>query len=394
MKRSFNHLYIILGAVLLQLSLGSIYSWTLFNEAIHYKYGWEFSNIIITYSLTISVFAFTTMFSGRLLDKFGARKIATIGGILYGTGVMLTSRADTLLELYLYYGVIGGVGVGFAYVCPLATAIKWFPKRKGLVAGIVVGAFGLGSLLFKSIIESSLNEIGLSNTFFRLGFIYLILSVTGALLLSPPPKQKEELSNKTKNNKQHRVRDMVKTKNFYLIWITYFLGCISGLLVIGSATEIGLVMAKVSFSQAAEAVVVIALFNATGRLFWGAISDKIGCKLSLFIMFIITTIAMFLLTILNLNVLSLYLLLAFVAFGFGGFLVVYPTITSEYFGIENLGQNYGVIYQAYGIAALFGPIIFKIAGSYVTTFLISGSLSLLGALLIVFIKRDQLIVKN
>ncbi|MBN2619229.1 MAG: MFS transporter, partial [Spirochaetales bacterium] len=116
MLRKRYRFLIILGAVLMQVSIGAIYSWTLFNEPLHEKFGWDYSSILLTYSLTIFVFAFTTLFSGRLLDKYGPRKIGIIGGILYGVGVILTSRATSIYQLYLFYGVIAGIGVGFVYV--------------------------------------------------------------------------------------------------------------------------------------------------------------------------------------------------------------------------------------------------------------------------------------
>lgn len=380
-----SRFWIIVGAVLLQIPIGAIYSWTLFNEALHEKFMWDIGDIIFTYSLTIFVFALTTIFSGRLLDKYGAKLIATIGALLYGSGVLLTSSADTLFELYLFYGIIGGIGVGFVYVCPLATCIKWFPQKKGLVTGIVIGAFGIGSLVFKSIIQALLITRGVSETFFWLGIIYLVLTITGAQLLREPKKTTCKTTLKKLENSNFTVRQMVKTKNFYFIWISYLFACIGGLLVIGSAMEIGLQMAGASFEQAAQAVAIMAIFNATGRLFWGAISDHIGTKPSTTIMFILTAIAMFLLSYLELNIPLFYILIALTTFCFGGFLVIYPAITTEYFGVQNIGKNYGVIYQAYGIAALCGPLLLK--NSY--TFIISGILAIIGAIFIIQINKSK-----
>lgn len=387
MKIEKERIIILFGAILMQICVGAIYSWTLFNEALHAKFHWEISDILITYSLTIFVFAFTTMFSGRLLDKYGSKIIGTIGGILYGGGVMLTSTADSLPELYLFYGVIAGIGVGFVYVCPLTTCIKWFPNKKGLVTGIVIGAFGLGSLVFKEIIQSSIINYGISESFLRLGIIYLILTVTGARLLKEPKtcKKTHAINNKPEN--LFTVRTMVKTKNFYLIWFSYFFGCIGGLLIIGSAMEIGLEVAHLTFIQAAGSVAIIAISNTSGRLFWGIISDHIGCKKSAVLMFIVTAIALILLSFVPLNQLLFYILIGVITFCFGGFLVLYPTITSEYFGVTNLGRNYGVVYQAYGIAALCGPFLLKYSANYITPFVFAGITSIFGSLLISQIKK-------
>lgn len=125
-----NGWVVVFGAVLLQVCLGAIYSWSLFNQPLMDKYGWTKDQVIFTYSLAIFVFAASTIISGRLVDKHGPRKIATFGGILYGAGMMLASVASTLPMLYIAYGVLAGAGVGFAYVCPLSTCVKWFPDKK------------------------------------------------------------------------------------------------------------------------------------------------------------------------------------------------------------------------------------------------------------------------
>ncbi|MGL5085327.1 MAG: MFS transporter [Clostridium sp.] len=152
-EKTKNRWLVILGAVLIQICIGSVYSWSLFNQPLIDKFGWDKSDIVFTFSIVVFVFAFTTMFSGRLQDKIGPKKVALIGGALYGTGLILSSFANHIFHLYLYYGIIGGIGIGFAYVCPISTCIKWFPDRKGFITGVVVGAFGLGSLIFKSLIE-------------------------------------------------------------------------------------------------------------------------------------------------------------------------------------------------------------------------------------------------
>lgn len=386
MRINTDGIAIIPGAIIMQISIGAIYSWTLFNEALHHKFAWTINDIIITYSLTIFIFALTTIFSGRILDRFGPRLTGSIGAILYGTGVMLTSTADSLIELYIFYGIIAGIGVGFVYVCPLTTCIKWFPRKKGLVTGIVIGAFGMGSLVFKNIIQVNIITYGVSETFLILGITYLTLTLTGAQLLKNPCEKSQNILIQ-KADKIYKVRTMIKTKNFYFIWLSYFFACIGGLLVIGSATEIGLDVAKISFIEAAGAVTIIAISNGIGRLFWGAISDHIGCKKSVICMFILTTISMILMGYITLTLEIFYILIAIITFCFGGFLVIYPTITSEYFGITNMGRNYGVIYQAYGLAALCGPLLLKSTTGYSSAFLISGITSAFGALFILQIKK-------
>ncbi len=180
--------------------------------------------------------------------------------------------------------------------------------------------------------------------------------------------------------------EMVKTKNFPLLWIAYLFGTMSGLLVIGLARDIGIELAGLSPSTAATAVSAVAIFNATGRLFWGTLSDKIGRIKVVTILFGITTVCMVLKSVLSLNIISYFLTLGGVTFCFGGFLSVYPTITGDFFGLKNLGSNYGFMYQAYGIAALVGPLISAAAGNLKLTFIISAILSLIGLIISLFIR--------
>ncbi len=390
-NKTINRWFVVLGVILLQMCIGAIYTWSLFNQPLIDKFGWTNNEVFLTYSIAVFVFGFSTIFSGRLQDKIGPRKVATIGAILYGGGIMLTSTATSLIQLYIYYGIIAGAGVGFAYVCPLSTCVKWFPEKKGFITGIAVGAFGLGSLVFKSIIEHFIAASGVSSTFLYLGIIYAVLGLIGAQFLILPStvqNSKIESSNGTKQN-QFSAGEMIKTKSFYFIWIMFLFGCMSGLLVIGLAKDIGMNLAGLKASVAANAVAMIALFNAGGRLIWGTLSDKLGRIRVVTFMFIITALCMVVMSIFTLNYVTFFVCLGGIAFCFGGFLSVFPTITGEFFGIKNLGSNYGVVYQAYGIAALAGPLIVTNVGGLKPTFLIAAVLSLVGMVLTFIVKQPE-----
>lgn len=385
-QKSVNRWSVVFGAVLLQVCLGAIYSWSLFNQPLMDKFGWSNEEVYMTYSIAIFVFAFSTIISGRLQDKIGPRKVATIGGLLYGGGLILASFATSLPMLYFCYGVLGGAGVGFAYVCPLSTCVKWFPEKKGFITGIAVGAFGAGSLVFKSIIQHFLGTVGVSSTFLYLGIIYLVLVVIGAQFLKLPEAS-------TSNNKTAAIEgvnltvgEMIKEKSFYFIWVMFMLGCMPGLLVIGLAKDIGIEMVGLDPMVAANAVALIALFNAGGRLAWGTISDKLGRVEVVLVMFVLTAVSLIALAVLPLNLVLFFICLAGIACSFGGFLALFPTITGEFFGIKNLGANYGVVYQAYGVAAIIGPIIKKSSNGFNQTFIIAAGCAVAGAVLTVMVK--------
>ncbi|MEM9424350.1 MAG: MFS transporter, partial [Spirochaetota bacterium] len=231
-----NRYLVLIGALILQICLGSIYTWSLFNAPLSQAYGWEVAEIVLTFSIAIFCFAITTIFAGKLQKKLGFRKVATIGGFLYGSGVLLTGLALMYMPLlpliYITYGVLAGAGVGFAYVCPLAALVKWFPKIKGTITGIGVGAFGLGSVVFKPIIKILLEnpDIGAEKTFLYIGAIYWILCVLAAQLFAEPEKNSSISAPLDELKREFSVGEMVRTPAFYMMWLMFFLGCIPGLL--------------------------------------------------------------------------------------------------------------------------------------------------------------------
>ncbi len=371
-----NRLTIIFGAILVQMCIGTIYSWSLFNEPLMNKLGKTESEVVISFSIAVFIFALSTILSGRLQDKIGPRIVATIGGFLYGGGIILSAFSSNLLTLYITYGIIGGMGVGFAYVCPITTSLKWFPNKKGLITGVSVGAFGLGSLVFKFIIQGLLTSYGISHTFIYIGIIYLVLILLGAQFLVVPNNLKETNTLHTKNH--YQVKEMLKTKSFYYIFSLYLLGCSSGLLVIGLAKDIGVDFVQLDPITASNAVVVIALFNASGRIIWASLTDKLNIFSVVLFMFLFTSLFMGILSFIPLNTFLYFFSLSGIALCFGGFLAVFPIITGRFYGLKNHGANYGVMYQAYGIAALLGPLINQIIGQLMTTFMISTFLSIIG----------------
>ncbi|MFJ1627153.1 L-lactate MFS transporter [Marinilactibacillus psychrotolerans] len=386
MKISFNRWWVVIGAVLVQLCIGGVYTWSLFNQPLSDAYGWDSNGVYLAYSMVIFIFALTTIVSGRLQDKYGPRKIATIGIILYSLGLMLTSTAESLWQLYLYYSVISGVGIGFVYVCPLSTCVKWFPDKKGFITGIAVGSFGLGGFLFNSFIQSFIASVGVSKAFFYQSVIYIIIGLIGAQLLRQPKVNTEEVSSKIINDNEFTVTQMMQTKSFYLIWFIYLTGTITGLLVIGLARDIGIDVAGLAPAVAANAVALAAIFNAVGRITWGILSDKFGRLRVISIMFVLTAIAVGLLSTITPNAWLFFGIVAMIAFCFGGFLAVIPPLTSDYYGIQNLGANYGLVYQGYGIAALVGPMLISLVGGFRSAFLIAALLTIVGLLLSLFVK--------
>ncbi|WP_434793602.1 putative MFS-type transporter YhjX [Terrisporobacter petrolearius] len=381
---------VLIASLVIQLVMGTIFMWSLFNSPFIDTFGWNKSSVVFTFSIMILCFTFSAIFGGRLQDKYGPRKIATIGSILFGAGVLLSSTVTEVWQLYLYYGIIGGIGAGFVYVCPVATCVKWFPDKKGFVTGLAVSAFGLSGLVFKPIAMYFIENNGVPGLFLYLGIIYVVMAIVAAQFLKNP----EVIESKTQVKSLNNTRDvepleMLKGVKFYVLAMMYLFGGTACLTVIGLAKDIGVEYAKITPESAANAVAVISLFNAGGRLLWGVLSDKLGREKSAIVIYIMMTASMAYSAFGNLEGTIYFVVLGFMAISYGGMLTIFPTIMSDYYGTKNLGVNYGIIFAIYGLGAVIGPMTATAIGLK-ATFVASTILcicAVLGAIFILFEKN-------
>ncbi len=382
-----NKKYLVLvGSLLAQLTIAGLYAWSIFNTAIIAERGWSEDSGILTYAIAQFIFAFSTIFSGKLVDKKGPKITLLIGGLLYGGGLILSSFATTPFMLYITYGVITGAGVGFVYVCPLSTLIKWFPKNKGTITGLSVAIFGGGSIIFKEIIGELLKNNDVSSTFLYLGILSLILIVLGSQLVSLPKGYSKTEAVKT--DKDYTPIEMIKTAKFKKVWFMYWLAVIPGLLVLGAAQNIGLSV-NLTVAAAAGLVTILAVSNAGSRLISGSLSDKFGTLNMLKVIFIITISSLVIISLFSDVTVLFYIAIIGIAVGYGGFLSLFPTFTNQQFGSYRYGSNYGIVYQAYGLAALSGIFIKSITGSYTTTFIVSAIAGVVGLIIAFTIKERK-----
>ena len=379
-----NKYVVLLGALLAQVTIAGLYAWSIFGTALQVENGWTGDQTFFPYALAQFVFAFSTLLSGRIIDKKGPRMALLIGSVLYGGGLILSSFVTSPGLLYITYGVITGAGVGFVYVCPLSTLIKWFPKNKGAITGLAVGVFGGGSIIFKEVISGLLVSNSVSEVFMKLGIASFVLILIGALLTNNPEGFKK--ASAVRNEGDFTTKEMVKTKKFKLTWLMYWLAVIPGLLVLGAAKNIGIEVAGLEASVAGGVISLLAIANASSRLVSGTLSDKFGTLNMLKVVFVITIVSLLSLSFINGSILIFYISAAGVAVGYGGFLSLFPTFTNQEFGSFRYGSNYGVIYQAYGLAALTGLLIKRLAGSYSTTFAISAVAAMIGLSIAFMIK--------
>ena len=186
---SGNPWLVILGTIIVQMGLGTIYTWSLFNQPLVSKYGWNLNAVAITFSITSFSLAFSTLFASKLQDKWGLRKLIIIAGLSLGIGLMLSSQVSSLPMLYVLAGVVVGYADGTAYITTLSNLIKWFPERKGLISGVSVSAYGTGSLVFKYINAKLIDSVGVSQAFLYWGLIVAFMIVIGAFFIHQAAEQ-------------------------------------------------------------------------------------------------------------------------------------------------------------------------------------------------------------
>ncbi|MGD6941932.1 L-lactate MFS transporter [Cytobacillus gottheilii] len=385
-NQNVNRFLIIIGTVIVQMGLGTIYTWSLFNQPLVDKFGWDLSATAITFSITSFALAFATLFSGKLQDKWGLRRLVAAAGILLGAGLILSSQVSSLWTLYIVAGVIVGFADGTAYITSLSNLIKWFPEKKGLISGISVGAFGTGSLIFKYVNASFISSFGVSTAFLLWGLIVLVMVVGGSFLLKEAKVSGESTAQAASIQKDYTVKEMLKTKQAYMLFIIFFTACMSGLYLVGIVKDIGVSLAGLDVATAANAVALVAIFNTTGRIILGALSDKVGRMQVVCGTLLATAIAVAVLSFVPLNFPIFFACVAAIAFCFGGNITVFPAIVADFFGLKNQGKNYGVIYQGFGIGALAGSIVAAILGGFQATFMVIAVLCIISLIIAMTIK--------
>ena len=408
---STRRLLVVLGALIIQICLGSIYAWSIFQTALRgVIYGWPSFWTQLPFAAGLASFAGFMIFAGRWQDRIGPRKVATFGGILLGAGYLLASLVDIISAgdpligttwLVATYGIIGGAGIGFAYVCPIAALVKWYPDKKGLITGIAVAGFGAGALVMGYVEEFllliSTGLVGLP--FMTLGIIYLILVVIGSQMLTNPPAgwtppgYTPPAKTAEAKGKDFLPKDIISTKVFWLLWFMFLFAATAGLMTLGNVKSAaiaidpsagGFLPLWIFLVPIGSLIVgVMSIFNAAGRIVWGALSDRLGRVTTMVIMFVLLTIGMFSFALLSLGAFSWIIVMgiaSLIGFCFGGNFALFPSSTADYFGPKNVGANYGILFTSYGVAGVVGGlaagIIVDITLSYFLAFILTGILAI------------------
>ena len=372
--RTNNRWVIAIAGVFLQIALGAVYAWSVFRVPLAKQFGWSISEITLTFTISIFVLGFAAFFGGLWLNRKGPRVVALTGGALYGLGIFLASFTHRLSWLYLTYGVVGGIGLGLAYIVPVAVLVKWFPDRRGLITGIAVGGFGAGALITAPVATRLIQSVGVLSTFAYLGIAYLIVTVvTGLFMQNPPDGWKPVGWTPTPNETSHRadrdftLSEALKTWQWYALWLLLFLNTCAGISIISQEAPLFQEETGVTAAIAASMVGLASIGNAVGRVFWAWVSDLITRSATFFVMFVAQILLFwFLPNIATAWFLTIVTFVVLMCYG-GGFGTM-PAFTADYFGPKNVGPIYGLMLTAWGFASVFGPLLIahmrETAGSY------------------------------
>lgn len=356
----------LVGTIITQFALGSVYTWSLFNAQLAAKLDEPVSQVAFVFGLLSLSLAVASSMAGKLQERFGVRNVTLGAGLLLGLGFLLTAQASNLMMLYLCAGILVGFADGTGYLMTLSNCVKWFPERKGLISALAIGAYGLGSLGFKYINVLLLENTGLETTFQLWGLIAMALVLCGGMLMKDAPAQ--SAASQQAESRDFTLAEAMRKPQYWMLALIFLSACMSGLYVIGVAKDIGEKMVDLPVLVAANAVAVIAMANLSGRLVLGILSDKIPRIRVISLAQIITLVGMVLLLFVPLNANLFFVAVACVAFSFGGTITVYPSLVSDFFGLNNLTKNYGVIYLGFGVGSIIGSIVASLFGGFIATF--------------------------
>ena len=352
------------AGVLMQIALGAVYAWSVFRIPLTRSFGWTIPEVTLTFTIAIFVLGLAAFVGGLWMRRAGPRTVALTAGVLYGLGVFLASLAGgRLWWLYCSYGLIAGVGLGLGYIVPVATLVKWFPDKRGMITGLAVAGFGAGALITAPIATRLIASVGVLQTFAILGVAYFVAVTGGALFMRNPPDGYRPTGwTPTAAQQQQRVarsytlREAMRSWQWYGLWTLLFLNTTAGIAVISQAAPMVQEITNISAARAASVVGIIAIANGAGRLLWAWLSDLVGRRPVFLVMFLLQAIIFWLLPWAHdLGTFAALTVLVLLCYG-GGFGTM-PAFAADYFGAENVGSIYGLMLTAWGMAGVVGPTL-------------------------------------
>ena len=378
---------VVIAALAINLILGVLYAWGVVAKALVSDWHWTKTDATLPFTVATVCFAGMMVFAGRCQDKLGPRLVATAGGIMLGLGLMASGLVHSPIAMALTFGVGAGLGIGLGYSATTPPSIKWFPPaRKGVITGIVVSGVGLAAVYISPLTQYLLGKTTIPMTFVWLGAGTLVLVPLLAQLLRNPPEQPVATASASQKQPPPRResdwQDMLRTGQFYQLWVMMMLSVSAGLMIISQVAMIA--KEQANWKWGFVPIAILAIFNTFGRLLGGVLSDRIGRTRTMTLAFLLQAV--------NMLAFNYYTTPELVVFGsaftglcYGTIFTLMPTATADFYGVRNLGVNYGLVFTAFGVAGVVGPLLgagindhFK---SYFYAYQISAGMLVLGAVL-------------
>ena len=395
-----NRWLIAASAVGIHISIGSVYAYSVMTNPVKDIFDVDGSVIKWAFKIAILLLGLSAAFSGRWVEKVGPKVSGTTAGLFYGVGILgsgLAVQLESLWLFYLCYGVIGGIGLGLGYITPVSTLVKWFPDRRGLATGMAIMGFGIAALIFGPVMQSLFDSVGVSNAFYILGVIYMVLILSSARYIERPPEGYMPAGYKPGEGKTIK-KDManidanaaLKTPRFYYIWIMMFINIACGIAIISAASP--MMQEKLNYTpmEAAAIVGLIGVFNGLGRIIWSTLSDYLGRANTYIIFFAFQILAFYFLPKMTMELSFLIVLFTVITMYGGGFATL-PAFLGDLLGTKQLGAIHGMVLAAWGLAGVVGPTIYDMVknatGSLDTTLEVFAGLFIVALIVSLIMKR-------
>lgn len=404
-EKKVNRWLVFLAAYAIIFVLGSISIFSVFGKPLAGAHHW--TNVQVTWGLTIYLFSFTLsgIIFGRIADKYGAKRNMYFGAVIYGLGWYFTGQVQTLPMFYLMYGVIAGSGSGMMYNPCLAAVMRWFPDRSGQISGLLLSSAAIGPAIQAPLATMILKKYPLPTVFALIGAVFAaIILMVGWMIETAPEGYKPAGWNPAPNQilvapggPNHTWQEMLTTGTFWLLLATYICSTSPGIMLIRSISDMAQKQIGVTVTVAAFAVSISTIANFVGRLSFGTFFDKIGDFKSLYLILITNIVALLIMA--TAKTWAMFILcILLLGFAFGGSLVVFPPFTRRYFGVKNLGVNYGIMFMGYAGGAFLGPMIssyfIDTYKSFYGSYLVAAAVSILGVFLTILLARRDKKINN
>ncbi|PTL37554.1 L-lactate MFS transporter [Alkalicoccus saliphilus] len=399
-----NRWLIALSAIAIHLSIGAAYAYSVYTNPINEAMGWSTTQITIAFTIMMALAGLSAAFFGSFVERQGPKRSAFYAAVLFSAGQIgagVSVAVDSVWLFLLTYGFLSGLGLGFGYIAPVSTLVKWFPDRRGLATGMAVMGFGMGALITAPIAANLMGTIGISSTFYVLGIAYFILMILGAAYIAPPPEgwmppgMQDDIDSGKKVVKrdlsQMTAAQAVRTRRFWLLWTMMLINTSAGIMMISVASPMAQETVGMTAAAAGTMVGIMGIINGGSRLAWAAVSDYLG-RSNVFMIFFVVQVVAFL-SFPNITSVILFQLFIFIVVScYGGGFSNLPAFVGDLFGTMRLGQIHGYLLTTWSLGGIIGPQIvtqvYARTGSYIPVFYIFLSLMALALICTLLIKAD------